>query len=265
MWLHIFGQGSRAVAYGRHDVEAVLKALSDANRRTLLARLGDRDGQTLKELCADLAMARQSVAKHLEVLEAAGLVTVQWEGRQKLHHLDTGPITELAGELTARWGAPRRHGARLEAGAGNDGDVFVYVIYIRTTPERLWHAITNPGTSLGYLGHAIESDWLKGSTYVWIERGIRFERPQQVVLESDPYQRLAFTYPMPRTPDLDDPGAEHDTTRVSFDIEPGEHQVKLTLVHDGLRPDSITHTLVSGEWPLKLSDLKSGLEQLTAP
>ncbi|CKH94893.1 ArsR/SmtB family transcription factor [Mycolicibacterium smegmatis] len=246
-------------------MEAVLKALSDANRRTLLARLGDRDGQTLKELCADLAMARQSVAKHLEVLEAAGLVTVQWEGRQKLHHLDTGPITELAGELTARWGAPRRHGARLEAGAGSDGDVFVYVIYIRTTPERLWHAITNPGTSLGYLGHAIESDWLKGSTYVWIERGIRFERPQQVVLESDPYQRLAFTYPMPRTPDLDDPGAEHDTTRVSFDIEPGEHQVKLTLVHDGLRPDSITHTLVSGEWPLKLSDLKSGLEQLTAP
>ncbi|MBU8826157.1 ArsR/SmtB family transcription factor [Mycolicibacterium goodii] len=248
-------------------MEAVLKALSDPSRGTLLARLGDRDGQTLKELCSGLAMARQSVTKHLEALEGAGLVTVRWEGRQKLHYINADPITALIDDLTARWGRHRfaRPGARAEAGVGADGDAYVYVIYIRTTPERLWHAITNPQTSLGYLGHAIESDWLKGSTYVWVERDIRFERPEQVILESDPYQRLAFTYPMSRMPDLDDLAADHDTTRVSIDIEPGERQLKLTLVHDGLRPGSITRTLVAAEWPLKLSDLKSGLEQLTAP
>lgn len=248
-------------------MDAVLKALSDANRRTLLARLGDRDGQTLKELCSGLAMARQSVTKHLEVLETAGLVTVQWEGRQKLHHVNAEPITALADDLTAHWGEHGTAGpaARGETGLGAGGDVYIYVIYIRTTPERLWHAITNPETSLAYLGHAVESDWMKGSTYVWMERGIRFERPEQVILESDPYQRLAFTYPMSRIPDLDDLGTNHDTTRVSFDIGPEEQQVKLTLVHDGLRPGSITRRLVAAEWPLKLSDLKSGLEQLTAP
>lgn len=245
-------------------MDAVLKALSDPNRRTLLARLGDRDGQTLKELCSGLAMARQSVAKHLEVLQTAGLVTVQWEGRQKLHHVNADPITALVDDLTARWGAA--HAAEESVThRGEEGDVFIYVIYIRTTPERLWHAITSPETSLAYLGHAVESDWLKGSTYVWMERGIRFERPEQVILESDPYQRLAFTYPMSRIPDLDDLGTDHDTTRVSFDIGPGEQQVKLTLIHDGLRPGSITQRLVAAEWPLKLSDLKSGLEQLTAP
>ncbi|AKS34173.1 ArsR/SmtB family transcription factor [Mycolicibacterium goodii] len=244
-------------------MDAQLKALSDPNRRTLLLRLGDRDGQTLKELCSGLAMARQSVAKHLEILESAGLVTVQWDGRQKLHHLDTRPITDLIDDLTARWGP--KSGPLGETVAGTDGEAYVYVIYIRTTPERLWHAITHPQTSLGYLGHAIESDWLKGSPYVWVERGIRFERPEQVILESDPYRRLAFTYPMSRTPVHDDPGAEEEPTRVSFEIEPGERHTRLTLVHDGLRPGSITRTLAAREWPLKLSDLKSGLEQLTAP
>lgn len=76
--------------------DAVFKALSDRNRRLLLDSLRDRNGQTLTELCAGLAMARQSVSKHLAVLEAAMLVTTVRRGREKLHYLNPVPINEIA-------------------------------------------------------------------------------------------------------------------------------------------------------------------------
>jgi DNA-binding transcriptional ArsR family regulator len=74
----------------------VFKALADASRRELLDRLNARNGQTLQELCAGLDMARQSVSKHLAVLEAAGLVVIVWRGREKLHYLNPAPINDIA-------------------------------------------------------------------------------------------------------------------------------------------------------------------------
>jgi DNA-binding transcriptional ArsR family regulator len=76
--------------------DAVFKALSDRSRRRLLDTLRERDGQTLTELCAGLAMARQSVSKHLAVLEGASLVTTVRRGREKLHYLNPVPINEIA-------------------------------------------------------------------------------------------------------------------------------------------------------------------------
>ncbi len=74
----------------------VLKALADPTRRLLLDTLRRRDGQSLRELCAGLSMARQSVSKHLAVLEAADLVTAERRGREKLHHLNAYPIRAIA-------------------------------------------------------------------------------------------------------------------------------------------------------------------------
>ena len=82
-----------------HDdlrADAVFKALSDRSRRLLLDTLRERNGQTLTELCAGLVMARQSVSKHLAVLEAATLVTTVRRGREKLHYLNPAPINEIA-------------------------------------------------------------------------------------------------------------------------------------------------------------------------
>ena len=82
-----------------HDdrqADAVFKALSDRSRRLLLDTLRERNGQTLTELCAGLLMARQSVSKHLDVLEAAMLVTTVRRGREKLHYLNPTPINEIA-------------------------------------------------------------------------------------------------------------------------------------------------------------------------
>src|SRR6202007_2832912 len=121
------------------------RALADPSRRLLLDSLNERNGQTLRELCSRLDMARQSVSKHLAILEAANLVTSVRRGREKLHFLNAAPINEI-GE---RWIAPYERG-RVEALAdlkraleGNkvDTPVFVYSTYIRTTPEELWQAL----------------------------------------------------------------------------------------------------------------------------
>jgi DNA-binding transcriptional ArsR family regulator len=83
----------------------VFKALADPTRRTILDELGERDDQTMFELCGRLATkhrigsSRQAIAQHLEVLEEAGLVRTRREGRYKFHRLDTSPLEQIAG----RW------------------------------------------------------------------------------------------------------------------------------------------------------------------
>lgn len=78
------------------DTDSVFKALADANRRELLDRLHNNNGQTLGELCQNLDMTRQAVTKHLAVLEAANLVTTLRQGRHKLHYLNPVPIYEIS-------------------------------------------------------------------------------------------------------------------------------------------------------------------------
>lgn len=77
------------------DVDAVFKALADRTRRLVLDRLFERNGQSLTQLCAHLEMSRQAASKHLDVLERAGLVTANRNGREKRHHLNPVPIQEI--------------------------------------------------------------------------------------------------------------------------------------------------------------------------
>ncbi|HKP41072.1 metalloregulator ArsR/SmtB family transcription factor [Mycobacterium sp.] len=255
-------------------MDEVFKALADPSRRLLLDSLNARNGQSLRELCARLSMARQSVSKHLAVLEAANLVTTVWRGREKLHYVNAEPINAIAD----RW-INQYHRARvqtladlktaLETESMSSSAEFVYTTYIRTTPERLWQAITDPAFSRRYMGHAMVSDWSKGSTYAWVQDELEIEHPDQVILESDPYRRLAFAFHT-FVPELAAAGLSEETiakaaaekrSKVSFDIESvGDGQVKLTVIHGDFGPDSTVRGLISGGWPKKLSDLKSGLE-----
>jgi DNA-binding transcriptional ArsR family regulator len=92
----------------------VFKALADPTRRAILDELLDRDGQTLFELCGrltskhGLGSTRQAISQHLDVLEAAGLVTTRREGRFKFHHIDTAPLREVL----ERWSIADREGDR---------------------------------------------------------------------------------------------------------------------------------------------------------
>lgn len=88
-------------------MDPVFKALADPTRRALLDRLLERQGQTLKELVDGLGMRRQSVAKHLAVLETAGLVNCSWHGREKLHYLNPVPIAEISHRWLDRFSGER--------------------------------------------------------------------------------------------------------------------------------------------------------------
>jgi DNA-binding transcriptional ArsR family regulator/uncharacterized protein YndB with AHSA1/START domain len=256
-------------------MDEVFKALADPSRRLLLDGLNARNGQTLRELCAGLSMARQSVSKHLAVLESANLVIIVWRGREKLHYLNAEPINAIADRWINQYNRARAQTladlkTALETESMSNSGEFVYTTYIRTTPERLWQAITDPAFSHRYMGHAMVSDWKKGSTYAWEDHGLKIEHPDQVILEADPYRRLAFTFhtfvPELATADMLDEetvakAAAERRSRVSFDIEAEGDLVKLTVIHDDFEPDSVVLPLIAGGWPFKLSNLKTGLER----
>src|SRR5947209_12959102 len=152
-------------------IDEVFRALADPSRRRLLDSLNASNGQTLRELCAGMDMARQSVSKHLALLEAANLVTIVWRGREKLHYLNPAPINDIS----ERW-IDRYEQQRVEALADlkralesrvMDKPSFVYTTYIQTTPEQLWEALTSSAFTRRYWGAAFATDWQPGSEMVW--------------------------------------------------------------------------------------------------
>jgi len=253
--------------------DEVFRALADPSRRRLLDSLNSRNGQTLRELCAGLEMARQSVSKHLALLEAASLVTTVRRGREKLHYLNAAPINAIADRWITRYDQGRVHALADLKTALEDTTMqrpeFVYTTYIDTTPERLWQALTEPAFTRRYWNTAFDSDWHAGSTMTWENQGVTIADPEQVVLESDPFRRLSYTWHT-FTPELaaalgwsDEKlaGLEREPrSKVTFDIEPVGEKVKLTVVHDGFGADSQVLTLISGGWPVVLSELKTFLE-----
>jgi uncharacterized protein YndB with AHSA1/START domain/DNA-binding transcriptional ArsR family regulator len=254
-------------------MDEVFRALADVSRRRLLDSLNSRNGQTLRELCAGLEMARQSVSKHLAILERANLVSTVWRGREKLHYLNAAPISDIAERWINRYDQHRVQALSdlkkaLEDTAMSKPE-FVYTTYINTTPERLWQALTDPAFTMRYWNNAFRTDWQPGSAMTWDNQGVRIADPEQVVLEADPYRRLSYTW-HDFTPELATAvGVDQETFRqaaaetrskVTFEIEPAGQQVKLTVVHDGFEPGSVVLESVSTGWPQVLSGLKTLLE-----
>lgn len=251
----------------------VFRALADPSRRELLDRLRERNGQTLRELCAGLDMARQSVTKHLAVLEAANLVGTVRRGREKLHYLNAAPINDLAERWIRQYDRPRIAALSdlkraLEATPMSKPE-FVYTTYIKTTPERLWQALTDPAFTSRYWGATFTTDWAVGSPMTWQYAGVTVEDPDQVVLESEPYRRLSYTWQTITQEFADAVGfgdeyfekaSSERRSKVTFELEAVGPVVKLTVVHDDFDPGSVTLESVSGGWPMVLSSLKSLLE-----
>jgi uncharacterized protein YndB with AHSA1/START domain len=249
----------------------VFKALADPSRRLLLDRLNARNGQNLRDLSDGLDMARQSVSKHLAILEAANLVTTLRRGREKLHFLNAAPINEIAERWINRYDQERVRALsdlkRALEETPMEQPEFVYTTYIRTTPERLWQALTDPSFTRRWWQTTFETDWEAGSPMIWDNNGIVIADPEQIVLESDPYRRLAYTWHT-FTPELGvriaadvlEKLSSERRSRVAFDIEPVGETVKLTVVHDDFEPGSTAATMVRNGWPALLSSLKTLLE-----
>jgi len=256
------------------EMDKVFRALADPSRRRLLDSLNARNGQTLRELCSGLEMARQSVSKHLAILEAANLVTTVRRGREKLHYLNAAPINEISERWITRYERERvRALADLKRALEEDSTVdkpsFVYTTYIKTTPERLWQALTEPAFTQRYWGATFQTDWKAGSTMTWDQLGVTIADPEQVVLESEPYRRLSYSWhsftpelseSLHLTEEVRERIAAEQRSNVTFDIEPRGDLVKLTVVHDGFEPGSVVASMVSQGWPRILSNLKTLLE-----
>src|ERR687886_2818182 len=127
-------------------MDEVFRALADPTRRALLDELFREDGQTLSALEGRLPMTRFGVMKHLKVLEEAKLVVTKKRGREKLHFLNPVPIRLVHDRWVSKYAEPWAAGLSelkrdLEEGRTMEK---VFEIYIKTTPERLWEAITVP-------------------------------------------------------------------------------------------------------------------------
>jgi uncharacterized protein YndB with AHSA1/START domain/DNA-binding transcriptional ArsR family regulator len=256
-------------------MDTTFRALADPNRRRLLDRLNERNGQTLRELCVGLDMARQSVTKHLSVLEEANLITTMRRGREKLHYLNAAPINDIADRWIHSYDRERvRALADVKRALEEDPPMgqteFVYITYIRTTPEQLWQALTDPVFTLRYWGIGMQSDWKVGSRILlqW-GPGEDFRDLDQVVLESDPYRRLSYRWHNYQREHAELFGwsdaifaelVKEPLSKVTFELAPFGETVKLTANHDGFVPDSEMLKGVRDGWPTILSSLKTLLE-----
>ena len=138
----------------------------------------------------------------------------------------------------------------------NEKTSFVYVTYIRSTPEKVFEAITKPDVARRYWGHENVSDWQPGST--WEHVRANEQRSVNVVgkvLEASPPTRLVISWANPSQ--AADPAR---TSRVRFDVTAYEGMVKLTVTHDELEAGGKMATDISRGWPVVLSSLKSLLE-----
>jgi uncharacterized protein YndB with AHSA1/START domain/DNA-binding transcriptional ArsR family regulator len=239
-------------------MDPVFKALADPTRRLLLDRLHDRNGQTLGELCTELEMTRQSATQHLDILVAANLVAAVRRGREKLHYLNPVPLQEIEERWIDKFERPRlralRAVRRQAEEAMADKPAFVYVVYIQSTPERVWQALTDPELTAQYWGHSNVSDWQVGSG--WEHQRVDGSGIADVigtVIESSPPTRLVTTW---AAPGRAGPGGP---SRVTFDVEPYGDIVRLTVTHDDFVDDAERQSAAAG-WAAVLSNLKSMIE-----
>nr|WP_322748896.1 MULTISPECIES: SRPBCC domain-containing protein [unclassified Frankia] len=241
----------------------MFRALADPTRRALLDELFREDGQTLSALEARFDITRFGVMKHLKQLEEAGLVVTRRRGREKLHFLNPVPIRLVHDRWVSKYAEPWAAALsgikqRLENSMEK-----VFEIYIRTTPERLWEAITDPEIRSKYnFGARVISDWTPGSRYEMSAPGAPGPLGEGENLEIDPPRRLVQSATMLWSDEVKSEG----TSRITWEIEPIGDSCRLTVTHDQLREGA--NEELYGGWPMILSGLKTWLETgelLTTP
>ena len=241
---------------------AVFRALADPNRRLLLDRLFERDGQTLGELCEALpGMTRFGVMKHLGVLEESGLISTRRVGREKHHYLDPVPIRLVHDRWTSKFAesivgpmtALKRH---LEAPMSTVDHV--YSVYIKASPQAIWRAITNGDETVRYyFGTRVASTWEVDAPIVYTY-GDGSVAADGSVIEIEPGRRVVMSF----HPRWDKEIEAEGPIRMTWAIEPGASDSEPTrlVVTSALRPGSKAETEFSGGVVFIVSGLKTALE-----
>ena len=223
-------------------MDEVFRALADPTRRSLLDELFKADGQSLTALEHRLPMTRFGVMKHLRVLENAGLVVTKRRGREKLHFLNPVPIRLVHDRWVSKYAEPWAAAlSGLKKTIEEETMEKVFEVWIRTTPERLWEAISDGEIRKQYTfnpppGMDPES----------------FATGEDV--EVDPPHRLVQTMKALWSPVV----ASYPATTITYEIQPRGEICRLRVTHSGLTEDMSDE--IWGGWPQILSSLKSLLE-----
>lgn len=240
-------------------MEKVFRALGDPSRRRLLDELFKQDGQTVTELDAALPkVTRFATMKHLRILEAAGLVTTRRVGREKRHFLNPVPIRLLHDRWIRKY-AEAIVGAMSELKRGLEakpvsGLRHVYEVIIRTTPEALWRAMTDPTETQKYFYQSrVETTWKAGAP-------IRYRMPDDSIaiegtlIEVVPNKKFSQMW----QGKWDEKMAAEAPHKVTWEITPLGESCKLTVLHEDCGPEALKQ--VSGGLVLIVSGLKTLLE-----
>jgi uncharacterized protein YndB with AHSA1/START domain len=248
------------------EPDLVFQALADPSRRKLLDALFKQDGQTLSQLETYLLpMTRFGCMKHLKVLEEAGLVVTRKIGREKYHYLNPVPIQQVYDRWVSKYAQPwTRTLAALKSTleeenmSSNQSPSHIFEVFIRTSPQRLWQALTDGDlTQQYYFGSRLEATWEVGGSY-------RYPNPQGgtfvegKILEIEPPHRLVTTF----QPHWKVEGAEASVSisKVTWEIEREGELCKLTMTHEDLPAENpYTPGILQG-WNRILSGLKTFLE-----
>jgi uncharacterized protein YndB with AHSA1/START domain/DNA-binding transcriptional ArsR family regulator len=245
--------------------DAVFRALADPSRRRILDLLKAKPGLTVGELGEHFDFSRFAVMKHLRILERNGLVVPRREGKAKRLYLNAVPIQTIydrwISQYSALW-ASQLTSLKYEL-EGEDRPMpaaiaqlqHVHVVHIRTTPEKLWAALTRPEfTRQYYYGTDVVTDWSVGSKLQYLRS--RDGKTEAVltgeVLEFTPPRRLVHTFSFPSTGD--------EPTKVTYELEPVGEMVKLTMTHEGFAGETKTYQMITTGWTPLFDGLKSLLE-----
>ena len=218
--------------------DAVFRALADPSRRRILDLLKARPGTTVGELGERFDFSRFAVMKHLRVLEAVGLVVPRREGKSKRLYLNAVPIQTIYDRWISRYSAlwaSRLTGLkytleeeRRPMPAATQVQ-HVHVVHIRTTPEKLWQALTRPElTRQYYYDTEIRSTFEPGADIEYVRQNKDGTTKKVVtgqVLEAEPNRRLVHTFIFPEISD--------EPTRVTYEMVPVGDVVRLTMTHEG--------------------------------
>lgn len=221
------------------------------------------DGQSVSALEDRFSMTRFGVAKHLGILEEAGLIVTRRRGREKLHFLNAVPIRTIYERWVSKYS---EHTSASLVSLKNDLERTmekVYEIYIRTTPEKLWEAITDPDVRSKYTFGAVFSGEIEpGVHYRMTNPGSPLPIGEGETLEVDPPRRLVQTMRVL----FDEAAQSEGFSRLTWEIEQVADSCRLVLTHDRMREGADEH--LYGGWPMMLSGLKTWLETgevLTTP
>lgn len=245
--------------------DQVFRALSDPSRRRILDLLKADSGLTVSELAVQFTFSRFAVMKHLRVLEECELVVARRDGKTKRLFLNAVPIQTIYDRWISQYSALWASGLtamkyELEGEEEMSQTAtklkHVYVTYIRTTPEKLWDALTNPEMTQKYFhGTRVKGDFSVGSTVDYImtdDSGDSRVALTGEVTESVPGKKLVHTFRFPSNDDK--------PSRVTYEIEATGAVCKLTLLHDEFEGETQTYTSVQNGWPPIFSGLKTLLE-----